>query len=104
MNIVCEGIFDNIDYKTETTYNNINNYKVPQNINRKTSSNSNHNPSNDNAENNTNKEQPKKMMIIKNNEPNIKLGCQNDEEQEKESKEEKVLKAYSEMLQKRKNK
>ena len=60
MKIVCEGIFDNIDYKTETTYNNINNYKVPQNINRKTSSNSNHNPSNDNTENTTNKEQPKK--------------------------------------------
>ena len=85
-NIVLEGIFDNIDFKGESsTNNNITNPKPQNSTNneiRKNSSNSNSAKINvpESNSNNNQEKAPKKMMIIKNENPNIKNAFENKEE------------------------
>ena len=76
LNIVLEGIFDNIDFKGENSANNVNTTKASntnKNEIRKNSSNSNKiNNQENNTTSNNQTAVPKKMMIIKNENASIK--------------------------------
>ena len=88
--IVLEGIFDNIDFKGETTANSNTTSKAQISTStteiRKNSSNSTKNISSEN--NSTNQEQPKKkMLIIKKEDPTIKNAFDNSDVKEVQSNE-----------------
>ena len=80
LNIVLEGIFDNIDFKGENTANNAKISNTNNIENRKGSSNSNKIENPENKSNSNNQPKPKKMMIIKKNNENINNAFQKEEE------------------------
>ena len=82
LNIVLEGIFDNIDFKGENTANNAKISNTNNIENRKGSSNSNKIENPENKSNSNNQPKPKKMMIIKKNNENINNAFQKEEEKE----------------------